>query len=246
MWGDLHGRPTYVLTGDQDWCPEWALADTIALAADLEVPFHVFATSPSPLLEHPPDGVTVGAHPNFLPGSSHGATPEEVVATCRAMYPAATTFRTHCFAEATPWLRMLVGAGFPVDSNLCCHLQPDLMPLLHASGTTRLPVFLEDDVLLSVAGETPPASAVRELLSPGLKVLNFHPALVASNVPDLEEYDRIRPVLYGSEERVGWAGRGVRDLLVDLVRIVTAEGLRFEAFPDVADRAVLARAPAAD
>ena len=62
----------FALTGDQDWTPDWALEATLDLAAAHGVPFHLFVTNHSPLLSHP--SVTLGIHPNFLEGSTHGAT----------------------------------------------------------------------------------------------------------------------------------------------------------------------------
>ena len=101
VWEDLSSEPLVAVTADQDWAPEWAMAELIRFARAEAVPLHVFVTNPSPALERAAASgeVTLGIHPNFRPGSSHGDDPEDVIAHCRALVPSATTFRTHSFYE---------------------------------------------------------------------------------------------------------------------------------------------------
>lgn len=239
MWGRLEEEPVFVFTGDQDWAPDWAMAEALQLAVDLKVPMHVFATGPTSHLHEPAAGVTVGIHPNFMAGSTHGSTDVDVIEHCVGLYPQADTFRSHCFSENTPALWALAERGFVADSNACLHLQPGITPAMHASGMVRLPVWLEDDVALRWDGGTPSLEdLLPTLLTPGLKILNFHPGLVAMNTPDLATYEKSRASLYGDAPRPAHVGRrGVRDLLVELVARVQDEGLGFEPFPAVADEA---------
>jgi hypothetical protein len=51
-------------------------------------------------------------------------------------------------------------------------------------------------------------------------------------------YEQLRPRLYGTEERLSYDGRGVRDLLIDIVDSVQSEGLQFEDFTTVAETAL--------
>lgn len=231
MWAD---QPTFVLTGDQDWAPPWALQRW--LEAGRGVPMHLFVTNPDDVVAAPPPNLTLGIHPNFLPGSTHGDDPAAVIAHCLALVPGAWTFRSHAFAEATPWLDALVEAGLRADSNLCTDLQPGLTPLRHACGLVRLPVFLEDDVVLR-SGRVPSVDEL-ELFTPGLKILNFHPALVAINARSLEDYAGARGALYGGEPWVGHEGRGIADLLGELLEAVEARGHRFMSFETLAERAL--------
>jgi len=118
----------------------------------------------------------VGLHPNFLPGSTHGATVDEVIANTTALWPDAISFRSHCFYDDTRMLRKMAERGFRYDSNLFAFLQPMLAPLRTVAGTVRLPVFWEDDVhsgerLLWELGAL--RAAFR---GPGLKIVNVHPA----------------------------------------------------------------------
>lgn len=237
LWGELEDVPIFVLTGDQDWAPEWALASMLELVTATDVPLHLFMTNSSSLLEGRADSaVTTGIHPNFLSGSSHGATPEAVVESCLQLCPTAVTSRSHSFAEDSRILALLVRRGITADSNLCLYLQPHITPLLHASGLLRLPVFLEDDVLLSIAGPAEPEALEPHLFTPGLKILSFHPVHVALNTPSLDYYDRHRQALYDDRRGlVRYGGRGVRDVLADLIDLVKGNGYEFQPFPVLVD-----------
>src|SRR5215813_797703 len=89
----LWEQPTFTFTGDQDWAPAWASEQLLAAGARLRVPLHVFRTNPCPVLDEAfaQGRITQGWHPNFLPGSDHGASPEQVIAYCRAHFPASRT-----------------------------------------------------------------------------------------------------------------------------------------------------------
>ena len=240
LWNDRFAEPEFVLTADQDWAPEWAMERFLAFAEANDLPLHVFVTNRSPALEAASrDGrVTLGAHPNFLPGSSHGSTPEEVVASCRALVPEADTFRSHTYAESSYALDLMRESGFATDSNLCLFLQPGIVPLIHATGLLRLPVFLDDDSLLlwDRDGGLDLEPMEEALASPGLKIINFHPILYAINCPSTADYRARRDRLYDRDAAPAdrFEGRGVADLLEDLIASGRAAGRRLSSFPGVA------------
>lgn len=227
VWGDRFDEPTVVLTADQDWAPAWATQWLIETAQERDIPLHVFCTNLDG--KHDPidgEGVTYGIHPNFLPGSSHGATAEEVVAHCLRLVPGATTARSHAFCESTPAMQAMASQGIVADSNLCTHLEPGLEPIRHFTGLLRFPVWLEDDVLLRLPGwGLPTHEQVVEIANlmrtPGLKILNFHPSLVGANVATFAEYDDHRPDLFGDDPQpFRTAGRGIGDVLQELLDLI--------------------------
>ena len=233
---------TFALTADQDWAPSWASAQLLAAAAALDMPLHVFRTNPCPVL----DGafargeITQGWHPNFLPGSSHGQTPDEVVAYCRAHFPSLRTARAHCFMEHSMAWDALAAAGIVADSQLPTYFQSDLVPLLHASGIWRLPVYFEDDIFFRAFPDVLDLRRIeRTLLSPGLKILNFHPTFVAANVPSPEHYAGMRDRWFSpgaDHAAMVHPGRGSRTVLEELAGIVRARGLAFTSFEALVDR----------
>jgi hypothetical protein len=240
LWGDSLAEPRFVLTADQDWAPEWAMERFLDFARAEEIPVHVFVTNPSPVLEAAArdSRVTLGAHPNFLPGSTHGSTPEEVIAAVRDLVPEADTFRTHTYAESAQSLDLMREAGFRTDSNLCLFLQPGIVPLIHATGLLRLPVFLDDDSLLlwDRDGNLDLDPVAKALATPGLKILNFHPLLFAINCPSAEHYRDHRDALYepGTAPPEPFEGRGVADLLGELIAIARRDGRQLSSFPEIA------------
>jgi Polysaccharide deacetylase len=241
MFEEFLAAPVFVLTGDQDWAPDWALEAMLEVVADEGIPFHLFVTNPSPLLDVAEKaGVTLGIHPNFLAGSSHGATEDQVIGTCLELVPGATSFRSHSFHENSRILIKLLERGLIAMSHPLCLLQPGLVPMIQGTGMLRFPVVLEDDTFLTWAAPALDLRLVMELiLTPGLKVLNFHPGLVALNVPSIDYYDAHREVLYGGRSQAGacYSGRGASTVLVELIRNVKAAGCRFIAFPELVEQA---------
>ena len=238
MWAELASEPVVVLTGDQDWAPTWATQRQLEIARRHEVPLHLFITHDDPLVREPPDGLTLGLHPNFLPGSTHGDDPAAIVEHCLRLVPGATTARCHHFTESTAWLAELARRGVRAHSADGTLLQAGLVPGLHLSGMLRVPVFLEDDVLLHWAGRVPTVDELRPfLLTPGLKLLSFHPAHVGINSRDEADYAAARSALYGDGEPPSHGGRGCADLLDELLVETRAQGLRVIGFPELVDRA---------
>jgi len=222
----LATAPAYCFTTDLDWAPESMVEETLSLFDRYRVPLTPFITHASPAIARRYEGTAVGevgVHPNFRPGSSHGATESAVVDHVLALWPAAKCFRSHGFVDSSSIAEAFHSRGLQYDSNLCLYLQPGAMPLQHVSGLVRFPVFLEDD---DVAAKRNGWSTDRfevALRTPGLKIFNFHPQHVCLNTPDLSHYER-------AKGRVGenrWhesvhEGAGARTLLVGLLEFVRA------------------------
>lgn len=243
LWGGRFREPVFVLTGDQDWAPDWALQAMLDETIGAGVPLHLFVTNRSPVLDTANDpALTRGIHPNFLPGSSHGGTPEAVIAHCLELVDRPTTVRCHSFFENTPVLGKLFANGLRADSNLGLFGQGGLVPLIHCTGLLRFPVFFEDDVFFNLADGALSLEPLRSaLFSPGLKILNFHPSLVGLNAPSQGHYDAARSELFGpaSGPHLEFGGRGTRTILRELVAMIRAGGASFVSFESLA-REVLA------
>jgi hypothetical protein len=235
-------RPIFTLTADQDWAPAWASEQLLALVATLGMPLHVFRTNPCPVLDDAfaRGRITQGWHPNFLPGSDHGSTPEQVIAYCRTHFPGCRTVRAHCFMEHTMAWDALAASGIVADSQLPTYFADGLVPLLHASGIWRLPVYFEDDIFFRAFPLELHLDHIRvTLFSPGLKVLNFHPTFVAANVPSPAYYAEIKARWFstpGDHPKLVHRGRGTREVLEELAVLVTSRGFAFESFEALVDR----------
>lgn len=184
------------LSFDQDWAPAWATRDIHAalVAARLEATF--FATHGCESLDDMRDRglVELGWHPNFLAGSSHGTTTEEVLDTMALLVPEARGARAHCLIRGTPFLTAYKSRGLIYDAADLHDGVPDLRPFLSWTGMVRLPIWFEDDVHLERA--LPCRLDALDLASPGLKVLTFHPVLVALNAANLAQYAALKADLH--------------------------------------------------
>jgi hypothetical protein len=117
-------------------------------------------------------------------------------------------------------------------------LQPGLVPLLHVVGLLRFPVFLEDDVLLRWAGGVPRVEELKDhLLTPGLKILDFHPSLVGLNARSLDDYEDGRAALAEPHPPPQHGDRGVADLMSEVLAYLVATGQRIVAMHDLLARA---------
>ncbi len=231
-------------TTDIEWAPDWAIRDLFELADQHGVPLTPFLTHRSQYLARrlmEDDTADVGLHPNFLPGSTHGATVDEVIATTQAFWPDAISFRSHCFYDETRMLRKMAEKGFRYDSNLFAFLQPMLAPLRTVAGTVRLPVFWEDDVH-SIAGLPWEIGALRAALDgPGLKIVNVHPLRVALNVPDegfAESHRRLGSAVHVDARAEAHPGKGARTFLEDLFAHATSGARHPVRLHDLYEQAV--------
>jgi hypothetical protein len=223
------------LTFDIDWAPDWTILECAAICERHGVPATFFVTHASAALDvlRRKSLFELGIHPNFLPGSTHGGSHEEVLDHCMALVPEARAMRTHALVQSSPILSLVVERHprIEVDVSLFLPRHPDLqpveLPLKRGGGPfLRLPFYWEDDVEAARpcpdwAGEPPP--------SRGLRIFDFHPALIclnaASNAPylDLKAALRGRNLQEATREEFALhahAGQGAGSFLERLIQRV--------------------------
>ncbi len=193
-----------VITFDIDWAPDCAIEHVAGILAERRIRSTWFVTHASPAVERlrsRPELFELGIHPNFLPGSSHGATPERVLRRCLELVPEAVSMRSHALVQSTPLLRQIVSdTSIRTDVSLYLPEQRGLRPVaFHTkSGTLlRVPFLWEDDLLLE---HREPCMDGFEALAgvEGLKVFNFHPIHIYLNSRTMQPYEtvkRLRPRL---------------------------------------------------
>jgi len=251
LWGRVATEPVFVFTADQDWAPEWAIAAFLERVHRWGQPVHVFRTSPSLRLDDAARKGVVeqGWHPNFMPGSSHGSTVEEVVQYCQRVFPGARTTRCHCFAEDSYRMRALAKAGILADSQNPTPCQGYLLPMVHFTGILRLPVYFEDDVAFDAADRAFTVDVFRKsLFTPGLKILNFHPTFVGCNTPSLAHYNSVRAKVFDTvqpADGVCWNERGTANMLDELMSEILSAGHTFNSLHSIVNEMLrsIERAP---
>lgn len=188
------------VTFDIDWAPDWCVQLCRDLCAEAGAPATFFATHPSPFLEElkADKRFEVGIHPNFMDGSSHGRTPDEVIEYCQRLVPNARIMRTHGLVQSTQILHMVMNRapGIECDASLFLPFHDNLAATRLWLGAPRslkrLPYFWEDDVAALTPGwkwDSP----VPE--SSGLRIFDFHPIHVALNMSDMGQYQELKTSL---------------------------------------------------
>ena len=167
------------------------------MLVDAKVRATWFVTHESPaiaaLRDHP-ELFEIGIHPNFLPGSSHGDTPDAVLASCMRMVPDAISMRTHALVQSTPLLEcVLEKTPNRCDASLLLSYASHVEPIEYQwKGTTllRIPYVWEDDI--EMLRDHPRWSTTTALAGGGLRVFDFHPIHVALNSEDFVRYERLK------------------------------------------------------
>lgn len=183
------------LSFDQDWAPQWATSDLVnaVVESGQEATFFVTQDCPSLELMRASGAFEIGWHPNFLPGSSHGNSLGEVLATLRGWVPEAKGVRAHCLIQGTPHLMAYNARGIRYEASDLRDGQRDLEPFLSWTGVVHLPTFFQDDVYLQ--RRLPLSLEAVEMAQPGLKIFSFHPVLLALNTCDLSQYQNLKNAL---------------------------------------------------
>lgn len=226
-----------ILTLDVDWAPDCAIDFVADCLITKNVRATWFLTHLSPAIErlrHRPDLFELAIHPNFLPGSTHGETPEEVLRFCLNMVPDAVSVRTHALVQSTPLLRaILFQTNIAVDSSLFLPLMSGIQPTefrLNDRALSRIPFWWIDDYLLE---QPRPSWNVRSLLAgtPGLRVFDFHPIHIYLNSSTPAEYralknrvPRIQQAVAGDVDPHVRNGEGARSAFLQVIEMLHREG----------------------
>jgi len=222
-----------VLNSDQDWAPPWATQAVLGSWRDAGLAGTFFVTNACESLAGVglQDGIELAWHPNFLPGSSHGDGPQEVLATLRELVPNALGARAHYLIRSTALLEEYGKQGLLYEASDLMDGQPGLVPIPSWNGVVRVPIYWADDV--HAMHERPFELSALALDVPGLKVFAFHPIHVALNTRSLSGYrafhramaEQGRPMTDARSEEVAEFredGPGTADLLAELLDFLSA------------------------
>ena len=202
--------PIFCFTSDTDWASEEIIKYSHNILSGNDLKLTYFITHSSSFLN---ELETLGRvrlliHPNFLPNSSHGNSFEEVIDYCTNLVPDADGFRSHRYFEVNDVMDEFVKRGFKFVSNHCTRCETHIKPLNLRKGLLSIPIFLEDGDYLTMDPTFNFNNLIPRLESPGLKVINFHPAHMAFNTPDFSYTRSIKD----SMSREAWNNIGTSQL----------------------------------
>lgn len=230
----------FALTSDLDWASEYCIENFLSIVDRFSIKPTIFVTHESPALRKASgDGrVELGIHPNFLQQSTHGDCINSVLKHVLDLVPRAIAVRCHHHFAGPEIERALKAHGLRIDSNTHSHLEQGLAPIELETGLLRLPVFFEDDCHWMHNTPWRFQDHEADFFSPGLKILNFHPFLVALNVPDAAFYLRYKPTIskLTAVEAASWRhqGYGASTFLIETIGAVHAAGHRFVTLSEMA------------
>lgn len=219
---------TLMITVDLDWSCEPAIEETLGFLRSQNISPTVFVTHRSLGVEAVMNEIEVGLHPYFDPNSSHGSTIPEVVNYVMDLPHNLPAFRCHRFAGCNSSRQAMAEAGMLISSNVCTDLEI-VSPFKDRFGILEVPVFLEDGGYLWRKHSLEMSQTLmKAVLGEGIKVIIIHPMHFSLNTPHFAYmYDIKRSM--SREEWKGmtksalnkhrWRGRGIRDLLVQLLQI---------------------------
>lgn len=186
----------FAITFDIDWAPDFAIEAAARTLIDRRVKATWFVTHISPAIEslrNVPELFELGIHPNFLPGSTHGKTPAQVLKNLQAIVPEATCIRTHSLVQSGPLLQMIIESSLKTDVSLFLPGMAYIQPFefrLKGKILFRIPYFWSDDYemeQISPCWHLSPLMKVK-----GLKVMNFHPINIYLNATNPEIYANLK------------------------------------------------------
>lgn len=185
------------ITCDIDWAPDYMVRFVTDMLTAAKVKATFFITHESPVLAEMRSNplFEIGAHPNFMPGSTHGKTEDEVLAHVRRLVPEAKAIRTHGLIQSSNLLDKFLAYGFERDVSL-------LLP--HATGLARNVIYNSEKPLLRIPYNweddeemlRPDARWTPEkiLATNGLAVFDFHPVHVFLNSRSMDGYTKLKSV----------------------------------------------------
>lgn len=215
----LHG---IIITCDTDWAPDFVVEEVASIFQSCHQKATFFMTNPIEC--QMPDCVETGIHPNFLPGSSQGENPEEILSNLKGWFPSASAVRTHSLYWYSNLIGLLIKNGIRYDSSIFMPFYKNLEPF-ESSGLKRLPFWWSDVLHVSKGLGFTMASLGDHLKTPGFKVFDFHAIHVWLNLSDVKVYEQIKldskgPLFSATRdflERYQNKQQGIRTLLLDML-----------------------------
>lgn len=193
------------LTFDVDWASDEILQEVLDLMVEARVKSTWFITHDTPLLDFfrsHSDLFELGIHPNFLDGTTHGNSEEEILKHLMDLVPEAEVVRSHSVFQSGQLLAKYAGlASIRLDSSIflpeMSHI--DLVTHLTPNGAlSRIPIFWADDYeLLKSESDWNP---VKYFNQPGYKVFLFHPIHIYLNTLNFQEYEEYKKTGYKDSE----------------------------------------------
>lgn len=223
----------FFLTFDVDWAPDFAIDAVASMLRERQLASTWFVTHRSPAVERlskQPELFELGIHPNFLPNSTHGSDPTEVLDHVLEIVPNAISLRPHSVVQSGRLLELII-TRTRIRLESACFLpgMPGIRPTYFTQfggSLLRVPFFWADDY--EMGQEAPDWDPTRFFTVAGVKVFDFHPLHVYMNSSSKDGYvDIKRAVPHLSDlstsqaDAYKFVGEGVQTLFTRMLDHIT-------------------------
>jgi len=242
IWDD---GPVFCFTSDIDWASETVLSHFFKSINSLDINPTLFLTHNSDIIDanFRAGKILRGVHPNFLPDSSHGKNFKEIIDTCIQYAPESIGFRSHRAFEVTDVTHLFANEfGYKYFSHQITVFQPDIKPILHESGLINFPVFFEDGTHLYNELDLKIMRYSNWLLSPGIKIISFHPMNFVFNSPKISFMRNIKDSMSRTEyinisdetiNKYSNTKLGIKDSVLEIVEFVKSKQFPIYSLNDI-------------
>lgn len=240
------------LTVDVDWAPDWAISELSDYLFEKQIPSTWFLTHRSPAVDKLrayPELFELGIHPNFLPGSTHGNNPKDVLAHCMGLAPNATSMRSHALASSTH-IFQAVRKHTPIDLDVsiymrgksCTRSDITTLPLSDGNELTRVPYSWEDDLEFFAPNPMWDAPTFfQQHMHDDFLIVDVHPIHFSLNSSTIDRYHELKTVNANlinirREEAVSYMSAnhvGTQNFLQSLVTLGLHEDLSFSRLQNI-------------
>ena len=209
---------------DIDWANDFLLEEVIKIINNKNVKITWFITHETPIIEKlkKDKKYELGIHPNFLPNTTQGNSPTEILSNLKKIVPKAVSVRTHALYHSVPLLMKFQDYGLKNDSSILLYKTKNIEPHFNPSlNLYRIPYFWEDYVEMFEVN--PSWDFKNNSKTSGLKIYNFHPIHIVLNSNNLDSYQKIKPEI----EKIGIneknidkyknEGKGARTFFLDML-----------------------------
>ena len=186
-----------LITLDTDWAPDFVLEHVANILIENNVPATWFITHDSIVLKNlkKESGLfELGIHPNFLPGSTQGDSPREVLKKCMKIVPDAVSMRSHSVYQSAPLLSIIMNeTPIMIESSIFLPLMPNIRPVQYHDGEKclfKIPFFWADDNEICHSLFDFNFFPVKLLY--GVKVFTFHPIHIYLNSSTPANYEILK------------------------------------------------------
>lgn len=225
-------KSLFFFTSDIDWASEDVMMEYFNIVNALGIKPTLFVTHESEVIESnfKLGKIERGIHPNFLANSSHGDSFKEIVETCIKFAPESYGFRSHRLFDVTDITHLLKNEyNYKYVSNLGTILQTYIKPILHESGLVHIPIFFEDGTHLYNQLDLNFKKYLDLFMTPGIKIISFHPMNFVFNSPTMtfmrqikdtltrEEYNNIKTATI---DKLRNRDAGIGQTVIDIVKYV--------------------------